>query len=443
LSPQPTYTDPSVSLTHSLTYDSAHVHLPLPVPVLVPLPLFKTFNEKDVLKAKLDLVSATNMVDFAEEQYKKLNNTDDAPAEMGKQREQVLQQLEEGKQKTARVLALAKDEEVAKEIAGDNSFAIDSIKQQHSIEEKELGDLYDYAKLVYECGRYQDAAEYLYLFRQLTSDPERKFWALWGKLAANILTSQWQIALKDLVALNQEIDARNKVDQLEQLKQRTWLIHWSLFIYCNVPKGQSMLVDFLMTDKILNAVQTTSPHILRYLAAAAISSGARNNVVRSIVSILRQEAGNHSDPITEFLVSMYQDFDFDTASDKLKRAQQLMGSDFFLMFIKGQFTPNARQLMFDTVCRIHKRINTSKLAAYLGLDDEKTIEAEIVELLRKARVNARLDSNKNELIINTSYPATYQRVIDKTKNLMYRTNNMTNQLMQKYAILEQAQAEEE
>ncbi len=47
--------------------------------------------------------------------------------------------------------------------------------------------LYHFAKWNFECGNYSAAAEYLYHYRTLSTNPERTVSSLWGKVAADIL----------------------------------------------------------------------------------------------------------------------------------------------------------------------------------------------------------------------------------------------------------------
>jgi hypothetical protein len=68
-------------------------------------------------------------------------------------------------------------------------------------------------------------------------DADKSLSALWGKFACDILLAQdWDVALDDLNALKELIDSQEKVLPLQQLQQRTWLIHWSLFVFFNHPK---------------------------------------------------------------------------------------------------------------------------------------------------------------------------------------------------------------
>jgi hypothetical protein len=68
--------------------------------------------------------------------------------------------------------------------------------------------LYQYAKFQFECGNYSWAAEYLYQYRALCTDTERSVSALWGKLAAEILMQNWDVALEEFNRLKEIIDSK-------------------------------------------------------------------------------------------------------------------------------------------------------------------------------------------------------------------------------------------
>lgn len=68
--------------------------------------------------------------------------------------------------------------------------------------------LYQYAKFQFECGNYSGAADYLYQYRALCTNSDRSLSALWGKLAAEILMQNWDIALEELNRLKEIIDSK-------------------------------------------------------------------------------------------------------------------------------------------------------------------------------------------------------------------------------------------
>ena len=64
------------------------------------------------------------------------------------------------------------------------------------------------------------------------------------------------------------------------LQQRTWLIHWSLFVFFNHAKGRDEIIDlFLYQPPYLNAIQTMCPWVLRYLTTAVITNKRRRQVL--------------------------------------------------------------------------------------------------------------------------------------------------------------------
>jgi translation initiation factor 3 subunit E len=73
---------------------------------------------------------------------------------------------------------------------------------------EEIEALYQYAKFQFECGNYSGAADYLYQYRALCTNSERSVSALWGKLAAEILMQNWDVALEELNRLKEIIDSK-------------------------------------------------------------------------------------------------------------------------------------------------------------------------------------------------------------------------------------------
>jgi len=252
--------------------------------------------------------------------------------------------------------------------------------------------LYAYAKFQYECGNYSGAAEYLYFCRVLLPPSNKNYLsAIWGKLASEILM------------------------------QRTWLIHWSLFVFFNHPKGRDLIIDmFLYQPQYLNAIQTQCPHILRYLTTAAITNKKRRNVLKDLVKIIQQESYTYKDPITEFLECLYVNFDFDGAQQKLRDCETVLLNDFFLVACIDDFIENARLFIFETFCRIHQCISISMLAEKLNMKPEEA-ERWIVNLIRNARLDAKIDSKQGHVVMGTQAVSPYQQVIEKTKGLAFRS----------------------
>lgn len=252
---------------------------------------------------------------------------------------------------------------------------------------EQITALYNFGKFQYSYGNYSGAADYLYHFRVLSTDNDLNLSAHWGKLSSDILTGRWDIALEELNTLRDAIDTRpatllasasaaaNNLPEpaLTQLHSRTWLAHWSLFVYFNHPQGRTLLLETFLSPTYLNTIQTSCPWILRYLTAAAIlsrkvatgvsTSGSTpvssrvRNAIREIVKVIQTEEYQYTDPVTSFLKELHVEFDFEAAQKELTKAVEVIGNDFFLNEFKEEFLDNARYLISEAYCRIHQKID--------------------------------------------------------------------------------------
>uniref|UniRef100_A0AAQ5ZJ90 Eukaryotic translation initiation factor 3 subunit E n=1 Tax=Amphiprion ocellaris TaxID=80972 RepID=A0AAQ5ZJ90_AMPOC len=300
-----------------------------------------------------------------------------------------------------------------------------------------LDTLYRYAKFQYECGNYSGAAEYLYFFRVLVPSTDRNaLSSLWGKLASEILMQNWEAAMEDLTRLRETIDNNSVSSPLQSLQQRTWLIHWSLFVFFNHPKGRDNIIElFLYQPQYLNAIQTMCPHILRYLTTAVITNKdvrKRRQVLKDLVKVIQQESYTYKDPITEFVECLYVNFDFDSAQKKLRECESVLVNDFFLVACLEDFIENARLFIFETFCRIHQCISISMLADKLNMTPEEA-ERWIVNLIRNARLDAKIDSKLGHVVMGNNAVSPYQQVIEKTKSLSFRSQMLAMNIEKRVA----------
>jgi translation initiation factor 3 subunit E len=252
---------------------------------------------------------------------------------------------------------------------------------------EQITALYNFGQFQYSYGNYSGAADYLYHFRVLSTVTYLTTSAHWGKLASDILTGRWEVALEELNTLREIIDSRSPATlpasapaaannlpdpALAQLHSRTWLVHWSLFVYFNYPQGRTLLLEIFLSPTYLNTIQTSCPWILRYVTAAAILSRKAaagvntgstpvsprvRNAIREVVKVIQTEEYQYSDPVTSFLKELYVEFDFEAAQKELRLAEEVVRHDFFLNDFKDEFLDNARCLISEAYCRIHQKID--------------------------------------------------------------------------------------
>lgn len=83
----------------------------------------------------------------------------------------------------------------------------------------------------------------------------------------------------------------------------------------------------------------------------------------------------------------------------------VLSHDFFLGMSKDDFLAQAHVFMFETIVRVYKHIDLATLSRWLGLEDEQSAERRIVDFMRAARVDAKIDSANSQLVVATSYPS--------------------------------------
>nr|CAD1821958.1 unnamed protein product [Ananas comosus var. bracteatus] len=409
-----------------------HLDRHLVFPLLEFLQERQLYDDDEILKAKIELLSQTNMVDYAMDIHKSLYHTDDVPQEMIERRVEVVARLKLLEESAAPLISFLQSATLVQELRADKQYNIQMLHDRfQQIGPDQIEALYQYAKFQFECGNYSGAADYLYQYRALCTNSDRSLSALWGKLAAEILMQNWDVALEELNRLKEIIDSKNFASPLNQLQNRIWLMHWSLFIFFNHENGRNGIIDLFFQDRYLNAIQTNAHHLLRYVATAVIVNKRRRNMLKELIKVIQQEQHCYKDPVTEFLECLYINYDFEGAQKKLKECEQVILNDPFLgkhaedgnfttVPLRDEFLENARLFIFETYCRIHQCINISMLAEKLNMNYDEA-EMWIMNLVRSSKLEAKIDSDSGTLIMGTNHLNVHEQIIESLKNLNMRT----------------------
>ncbi|EEC81741.1 hypothetical protein OsI_25391 [Oryza sativa Indica Group] len=406
------------------------------------------YANKEILEAKLRLLSGTNMVDYAMDIHKSLHDTDEVPDDMVRRRTDVVSRLRALDEATAPIVSFLQNQQLVQELRPDKQYNLHMLQDRFQIGPEQIETLYQYAKFQFDCGNYSDAAVYLYQYRALCTNSERSLSALWGKLAAEILMQNWDVALDELNRLKEIIDSKNFSSPLNQLQNRIWLMHWSIFIFFNHENGRNGIIDLFFQDRYLNAIQTNAPHLLRYLATAVVVNKRRRNMLKELIKVIQQEQHSYKDPITEFLECLYVNYDFDGAQQKLIECEQVILNDPFLgkrieegnfvtVPLRDEFLENARLFIFETYCRIHRCIDIGMLSQKLNMSYDEA-ELWIMNLVRNSKLDAKIDSVSGTLIMTTNHVNIHEQVIESLKNLNMRTFLLAKNIVEPAQAAQQA-----
>ncbi|KAL0961348.1 hypothetical protein HGRIS_006304 [Hohenbuehelia grisea] len=420
----------------------------LTFPLLAHLSETNLFPPREVQIAQYELAKGTNMFTYAASLFSQINPDQEVPADFEEKMRNAVSINEKLQQEAQAILNVIENPDVAQALRQDKNQNLQYLKDNYNLTLDQIRALYTFGQYQYSYGNYSGAADYLYHFRVLSTDNELTTSAHWGKLASDILTGKWDVALEELNTLRELVDSRQPTPlvssssqaaiepTLAQLHSRTWLTHWSLFVYFNHEQGRMLLLETFLSPTYLNTIQTSCPWILRYLATAAIlcrkasttnststpTSSRVRNAIREVVKVIQTEEYQFQDPVTSFLKELYVEFDFEAAQRELSLAEKVVGDDFFLQEFKDDFLDNARYLISEAYCRIHQRIDIGDLSERLNLSRDEG-EKWIVNLIRETRMgaDAKIDLEKNVIEINRPALPIYQSVIEKTRGLAIRT----------------------
>merc|ERR1712032_1236892 len=216
--------------------------------------------------------------------------------------------------------------------------------------------------------------------------------SLWGQLASAILIKDFKVASELVLEIHEKLEKSEKeapkMPMREILLQRTWLLHWALYTIFSTEEVDPKVLDFFLNEKSLSIISLSCPYLFRYVGACLILNKRLKLVLFDTVKVLQLEVDSYS--------------------------------DYFLHLQWAEFEENARLLIFERYCRIHQCINIHMIAEKLNMAPEEA-ELWIVKLIQSAKLDARIDSEKSRVVMSKAPPSVYQQVIEKTKNLSFRS----------------------
>lgn len=348
-----------------------------------------------------------------------------------------------------KVLSVAKDPSVAGALKHDRAHNLAYLQEHRQLTSEQIDALYHYGYHRYASGNYAEAATCLYHYYALSPDGPFTESVLWGRLASDTMTDEWEKAVEDVRLLREHIDGlrptlsvvvggNGDVTYEAVLQKRVWLLHWSLFVWAKHPAGRAKLVELFLSPSYLSAVQTSSSWLLRYLVVALIITrrSARNYLIesgngqsklttnaalRDLSRTIQSEAHRlHADPFVEFFRQLYIELDLDRAQTELEHARDVAKTDYFIREHADEFVENARVLVTEVYSRIHQKVQIADLSRFLLLSEAEGnawIAAHYAE-----RQDAKVDLDAGVVTFTQPHPSVYQTVIEKTRSISTRTS---------------------
>merc|ERR1711871_188791 len=330
-----------------------------------------------------------------------------------------------------KVKALFANEVLITELKSTANLSGEYLGANLSISSDTLEAYYQYSKFKYECGVYEEAATMLGNFLSVVQlQSYSVLGALWGRLACRILQASWEQSLQGFMAVKEAIENRNIAPQ-DQLFQRAWLLHWSLFVFLNQRDGHDAHSDFLSDKYYLQTLENLCPWMLRYYALSVIVGSKRKDRMMELLTEIQSLKHVYSDPITEFIEALFDRFDFDLAQQKLKESQVIVRNDFFMQIHADKFIQEARLIICEVYCTINRRVDLSSLAQKLELTEEEA-EKWMVDMVQKSTMNATLnaciDSSGKQVIMSPPSKVGQQDVVERTRDLTVRSSMLTSNI---------------
>jgi len=398
-------------------------------PILHFLKELDLYKQSDITAAELTLLSSTNMIDFAMDKYTELGV--EPPESLAQKRDEVLEALNNLREHEISLLNTLEDDEKVKDM--NRMKTVLEICDNFDVTQSQIDGLVAYAKLQFDCGNYSLSGELLKHYRVIVGKESEVLTsklgvsAIWGSISSAILTLEYEDAAEHIANLHSFLEESTRMPKREVLLQKTWLLHWSLSAIFNPDHAPLKILDFFLQEKSFSAMSISCPHLFRYVSACLILNKRLWVALKDTVWIIHQEREAYSDPITRFLSCLYIDLDFDAAQRELQRCRLVCKGDFFLAKHWEDFQENARLLIFETYCRIHQCINIAMIASKLDMSPAEA-ELWIVKLIQNAKLEARIDSEKGRVVMSKAPPDVYQQVIEKTKNLSFRSTMLLSNL---------------
>ena len=93
------------------------------------------YNDDHILKAKIELLNNTNMVDYAMDIHKSLYHTDDVPHDMVDRRADVVSRLKSLEEAAAPLVAFLQNAAAVQELRADKQYNLQMLNERYQVQQ--------------------------------------------------------------------------------------------------------------------------------------------------------------------------------------------------------------------------------------------------------------------------------------------------------------------
>ena len=161
----------------------------------------------------------------------------------------------------------------------------------------------------------------------------------WGLLCCEILlqrekTTVEKTTLNKIKEFIEKLISDQTHTHQENMSHRAWLIH-QILVYSFTNSHPEFFGDLLsnkssLGQSFLNILQIKCQYLLRYLIASLLINKDYDSLLEIVAPITSQEKGKYSDPFTQFIDALYEDFDFVKAKSLIKEIAAAAQEDLLL-----------------------------------------------------------------------------------------------------------------
>lgn len=339
----------------------------------------KIYSEQSLLKLKLKILNGAYFSEQAKQVASTIGADEETVKEIDGKEAEGKDKLEQLKSSSEKFITIFNSDEF-KKLVQNNRKTADLFNELMGDEkdakntEKELQVVFDYAKCLYDHGKYQESIDIL---KNLTKVAKSSSFlgAKWGLMNSYILLGQYEEAHKIYTEIK-EYTNKEKISDHDRLFNKNMLLNTSLFLFSHAEVPGKFISDVFSQNESILA--SASIHLIRYYISACLMVKNFDSLNSTILKIIQSNAYRYKDAFTVFIETLFEQFDYDSCVKMLKDLEQTCEDDFFLRQFKNEVILGAKHLIVSVYSMVYHDDDAREFAKSLGvnLGDESIFKSD-------------------------------------------------------------------